>query len=173
MSFFKKLFGGTANDASISVETVPGKIYAPVAGTAMTLSEIGDGVFSEGVLGQGCGIKPSEETVYAPFDGTIVQVAETRHAVGITSPDGIELLIHVGMDTVAMNGTGFQVHVSCGDQVKCGQKLLNFSKKEIAAAGCPDVIAVIVTNSDQYSNIEFHPAGSIEHLEELMSVKEG
>lgn len=171
MSLFKKLFSGTQNDMPVSMETLPGKVYAPAAGTVITLSEIGDGVFSEGVLGRGCGIRPSEETIYAPFDGTVAQIAETRHAIGLVSSDGIELLIHVGMDTVSMNGKGFQVHVSCGDQVKCGQKLLTFSKKEIAAAGYPDVTAVIITNSDEFPNIQFCPAGPIQPFEELMTVK--
>lgn len=171
MNLFNKIFNSTKSGASVSVETIPGTIYSPVAGIAITLSEINDGVFSEGILGKGCGIRPSSETICAPFDGTVVQIADTKHAIGITSLDGIELLIHVGVDTVSMNGKGFHVHVSLNDHVKCGQKLLTFSKKEIEAAGFQDTVAVIVTNSDEYQNIDLCASDTINYTEKLMTVK--
>lgn len=171
MGFFKKLFGNAEAEIVASVETEKNTIYAPLNGTSITLEEIGDGVFSSGVLGQGCGIHPSSQTVVAPFDGKIIQVADTKHAVGIESTDGIEVLIHVGLDTVAMNGKGFTVHVACGEQVKCGQKLLTFDKAAIAAAGYPDVTAVLITNSDNYSNIQLSKTGPVSSTEKLMTVE--
>ena len=170
MSFFKKLLNHVEENKT-TIVTEPGTIYSPLSGTAITLAEIGDGIFSEGVLGLGCGIKPDEEIVYAPFDGTIIQVADTKHAIGISSADGIELLIHVGLDTVAMKGNGFHVYVSCGDHVTCGQKLLKFSKKEIAAAGYPDTTAVLVTNSSDFAAVEMCTTGIVHSLDKLMTIK--
>lgn len=170
MNFLKKLLNNKEESAP-AMAAEPGTVYAPLSGTAITLAEIGDGVFSEGILGPGCGIRPAEETVYAPFDGTVIQVADTKHAIGIASKDGIELLIHVGLDTVAMKGKGFQVYVSCGDHVSRGQKLLKFSKKEIAAAGYFDTTAVLVTNSDEYSSVEMCTVGEVSPSDKLLTVK--
>ena len=119
-------------------------------------------MFSSGVLGQGIGMYPEEETVYAPFDGKITQVIDTKHAIGILSNDNIELLIHVGMDTVAMKGKGFKLFVSEGDTVSCGQKLMTFSKSEIAAAGYPDTTAIIITNSDDFNKVSTLIEGPVE-----------
>ena len=121
-SIFGK-FGGNKNKQA----TEPLTVYAPFSGNAIALEEIPDPVFSQGILGQGCGMEPAEETVCAPFNGTVTQVIDTKHAVGVTSKDGLELLIHVGMDTVDMKGQGFTCHVKEGDSVKLGQKLITFS----------------------------------------------
>lgn len=173
MGFFKKLLGGTENAAenTPSVETEKNTVYSPLDGTAITLKEIGDGVFSEGVLGLGCGIRPDSDTVTAPTDGKIIQVADTKHAIGIESPDGLEILIHVGIDTVAMNGKGFTVFVKEGQQVKCGQKLLSFDKKAIAAAGYPDTTAVLITNSSDYGNVNLCVSGHVKSTEKLLKVR--
>lgn len=146
-------------------------IYAPVSGTAITLKEINDGVFSEGVLGLGCGIVPSEGIIVAPFDGTIIQVADTKHAVGIASDDGMEVLIHVGLDTVAMNGKGFDVTVKTGDIVKCGQKLLSFDRAAIASAGYPDTTAILLTNSTDYESVDLCTTGNISKTDTLLVCK--
>lgn len=166
MGFLKNIFSNTAKEAAptVSIQTDANTVYAPFQGTVIPLEEIGDGVFSSGVLGQGIGMKPDEETVYAPFDGKIVQIAETKHAIGILSNDNVELLIHVGMDTVAMNGKGFDILVSEGDTVRCGQKLMTFSKKAIADAGYPDTTAIVVTNSADFSCIKPLTGGSVEKL---------
>lgn len=123
------------------------------------------------MLGQGCGIKPDSETVAAPFRGTITQVADTKHAVGVLSDDGVEVLIHVGIDTVSMNGSGFTAHVKVGDKVKCGQKLLTFSRKAIAEAGFPDTTAIIVTNTDDYEAVTQEKTGAVAVSEKLLFVK--
>ena len=120
-------FGGNKNKQAAEPLTV----YAPFGGSAIAMEQIPDPVFSEGILGKGCGLEPAEETVCAPFNGTVTQVIDTKHAVGVTSKDGLELLIHVGMDTVAMNGEGFTCLVKEGDTVKLGQKLMTFSMEAI------------------------------------------
>lgn len=143
---------------------------APVSGEAITLESIADGVFSEGVLGMGCGIKPAEEKIVAPFTGTIVQVAETKHAIGIMGDNGVELLIHVGIDTVSMEGDGFHVEVKEGDHVEKGQLLMNFERKKIAAAKHPDTVVVIVTNSDDFSKVQLIKAGMVNTSDELLQI---
>lgn len=133
---------------SIRVATEKGILVQPIDGEIIPLADIGDGVFSEGVLGNGCGLIPSGEAVYAPVSGTISTVADTKHAVGIEA-DGVEMLIHVGLETVSMNGKGFHVIVKEGDQVKAGQLLMTFSLNEIGKAeGVKTTTAVLVTNSD-------------------------
>ncbi len=153
-----------------AIDCQPGTVYAPVSGTAIPSEEIPDETFATGVLGQGVGINPSEGVVVAPFDGEISSVTDTHHAVGVTSPDGMELLIHVGVDTVAMNGEGFQCFVQEGQQVKAGDKLIAFDRDKIAAAGHPDVVVVLVTNSDDYENLTIQP-GSCKAMDQVIQVK--
>ena len=119
----------------------------------MDYTQIPDGAFASGALGNGVGIKPSTETVICPFDGEIVSVVDSKHAVGIAGENGIELLIHVGIDTVQMNGDGFECFVGMGDKVKKGQKLITFSKDKIAAAGYSDMVVVLVTNSFEFDEV--------------------
>lgn len=149
---------------------VAGTVYAPVAGTVIPNQEIPDETFAAGVLGQGVGIQPSDGIVIAPFDGEISSVTDTHHAVGVSSPDGMELLIHVGVDTVAMNGDGFTCFVQEGQQVKAGDKLIAFDRAKIAAAGHPDVVVVLVTNSDDYEALTIQP-GPCEPLKPVIEVK--
>ncbi len=129
-------------------------LFAPLKGTVVPREEIPDQTFASGVLGDGVGITPTEGVVVAPFDGEISTVAETKHAVGITGPDDMELLIHVGIDTVKMNGEGFNVLVEEGDMVKKGQKLMTFDIEKIKAAGYPTTTAVLLTNSDDYDTFK-------------------
>ena len=150
MGLLSKLFG---KEETPMIETVKGGLYAPITGKYIKLEDIGDGVFSEGILGPGCGIEPEEETVVAPCNGTITTVAETKHAVGILSEDGAELLIHVGMDTVDMKGEGFSVKVKEGEKVTCGKTLLTFSFSKIKSAGHPATTAFIVTNADDLGEL--------------------
>lgn len=129
-----------------------GAVLQPVEGKVIAREEIPDATFSAGVLGDGVGIQPSAEIVYAPFDGTVSSVAESRHAVGLES-NGMELLIHVGVDTVNMNGDGFVCLVNEGDEIKAGQMLIRFSREKIKAAGYSDTVAVLLTNSDDLEDV--------------------
>ena len=148
-----------AQPAVPAIQCQPGAVYAPVAGTVIPSEQIPDETFAAGVLGQGVGIQPENGIVVAPFDGEISSVTDTRHAVGISSPDGIELLIHVGVDTVAMDGDGFECFVQEGQQVKAGDRLIAFDRAKIAAANHPDVVVVLVTNSDDYENLTIQTGG--------------
>ena len=130
-----------------------GAVLQPVAGTVISREEIPDDTFASGVLGDGVGIVPDGELVVAPFDGVISSVADSKHAVGIEA-NGMELLIHVGVDTVSMNGDGFVCLVKEGDEVKAGQPLIHFSKDKIKAAGYSDTVAVLLTNSDDLEGVE-------------------
>ncbi|MCI8557561.1 MAG: PTS glucose transporter subunit IIA [Lachnospiraceae bacterium] len=134
------------------------------------MAEIPDQVFAQGVLGQCCGIKPDEGKVYAPFDGTVTQVADTKHAIGLQGPKGVELLIHVGLDTVDMNGQGFDVQVKEEQEVRKGQLLLTMDLKQIAEAGHPDVVMMAVTNSDGYEDLRWTVGGRVAAGEDVAEV---
>lgn len=145
-------------------------IYAPLEGNVISLEHIPDPVFSEGVLGFGCGIEPTSEVVYAPFHGKVVQVSDTKHAVGLCSEDGMELLIHVGMDTVSMNGKGFQTFVEVGKKVKKGDKLLKFSISDIKKAGFSTTTAVVVCNAENSDSVLVAKIGNITVGETLLKL---
>ena len=135
------------------IRCAAGSVLQPVEGTVIPREEIPDETFAEGILGDGVGIQPSGEVVVAPFDGTVTSVAESKHAVGLES-NGMEMLIHVGVDTVNMKGDGFTCLVKDGDTVKAGQPLIRFSKAKIKAAGYSDTVAVLLTNSDDLEDVE-------------------
>ena len=131
-----------------------GEVLQPTPGTIIPQDKIPDETFASGVLGQGLAIDPQEGVVYAPCDGEISSVADSKHAIGITGPGDMEILIHVGVDTVAMNGDGFVDFVAEGDQVKAGQKIMTFDRAKIKAAGHPDCVVFLLTNSDDYENVK-------------------
>lgn len=168
MGLFDKLF---KKEQAIEVTTEKNTLYLPIEGEVISLEEIGDDVFSSEVLGKGCGIKPAEETVYAPASGTISSVAETKHAVGIMTEDGVEVLIHVGMDTVDMNGEGFEVLVKPDQKVKCGQPMLKFSMSKIKAAGHPTTTAFVVTNTDDLGEVTVLKTGVLPKLTAIIRAK--
>lgn len=170
MGLFNNLFGKGSKPDSISVAAEKDTLYLPVEGEVIPLEQIKDGVFSEGILGPGCGIIPNEGIIYAPANGEITQVADTKHAVGLTTEDGIEVLIHVGMDTVEMNGEGFEPLVKEGQKVKCGQPLLKFSIDKVKAAGHPITTAFVVTNSDDLGGISTLGTGSMHKLSAVVKV---
>ncbi|WP_308555378.1 beta-glucoside-specific PTS transporter subunit IIABC [uncultured Lactobacillus sp.] len=129
-------------------------IERPIQGKVVPLSEVKDDVFSKGFIGKGVAIIPSKGEVVAPISGTITSFFPTGHALGITGDDGIELLIHIGMDTVNLNGKYFTPLVKKGDKVKVGQKLLKFDVEAIKKAGYSTISPVVVTNTDKYKEIE-------------------
>lgn len=172
MGLFDKLLHKKETRANEGIDTqaAPFTICAPFSGKVIPVHDIPDPVFSEGIVGLGCGIEPEEETVYAPFDGVISQIAETKHAIGITSTDGMELLIHVGIDTVDMNGKGFDTLVTEGQRVKAGQPLLTFSLSQIEAAGHPTTTAVLLTNHEDFSALNLMVIGQIQHGQSILKV---
>ena len=137
-------------------------VKAPIDGTILPLEQLPDETFATAILGPGCGIEPTGDTVYAPFDGTITQVASTLHAIGITSDDGIELLIHVGMDTVEMQGKGFTALVKEDQKVKAGTPMLKVDLNAIRAANHPTTTAIIVTNGDDLNGMKVVADGPVE-----------
>ena len=149
----------TAEPPAVEVPSVSvircaaGTVLQPVKGKVIEREAIPDDTFASGVLGDGVGIEPEDELVVAPFDGTISSVAESQHAVGIES-NGMEMLIHVGVDTVNMQGDGFTCLVKEGDEVKAGQPLIRFDRAKIKAAGYSDTVAVLLTNSDDLEGVE-------------------
>lgn len=164
-------FKSKAKQEENTIETEKGYIYMPMEGEVIPIEEINDGVFSAEILGKGCGVQPLKGKVYAPFDAEVVQVADTKHAIGLLSNDGIELLIHVGMDTVAMNGTGFEPLVKTGDKVKCGQLMMNFSMDEIKKAGYVTTTALVITNTDNFETVETIKLGHMAKLDKVIRVK--
>ena len=154
----KKPAATPAAEIKVPTETViscsAGEVKAPANGEVIAREKIEDETFASGVLGDGVGIRPSAGYVVAPFDGEITSVADSKHAIGLASPSGMELLIHVGVDTVAMNGDGFDPQVAEGDQVKAGQLLLNFDIDKIKAANHPDTVVVLLTNADDYDDVK-------------------
>ncbi|MCK8099401.1 beta-glucoside-specific PTS transporter subunit IIABC [Bacillus sp. 2CMS4F] len=135
-------------------------VYAPFSGKVIPLSKVPDEVFSSGAMGQGLAIEPSDNKLYAPFDGTVVMVAPTKHAIGLRSASGVELLVHIGLDTVTLDGTPFSLKVKEGDTVKKGEVLAEFDKAFIEQKGLTTITPVIITNSHAYQEI------LIEELEE-------
>lgn len=126
-------------------------------GEVISLKEVGDGVFSEGIVGEGLAIRPISETLCAPVSGKITMLMEdSRHAVGMTLSNGVEILLHVGIDTVDMQGDGFSYLVHTGDEVKAGTPLLTFSREKIRAAGHPDVTICVITNKNGVETFAFH-----------------
>ncbi|MBR0382864.1 MAG: PTS glucose transporter subunit IIA [Eubacterium sp.] len=131
-----------------------GKVLAPCNGEVIARDQIPDPTFASGLLGDGVGINPKEGIVVAPFDGTISSVAASKHAIGLTSENGMELLIHVGVDTVKMEGDGFEPTIAEGDAVKEGQVILNFSRDKIKEAGYSDCVVVLMANSDDMKDLK-------------------
>lgn len=150
----------------------PMEIFAPLTGTVISREQIPDETFATGVLGDGAGIEPEVGEVVAPFDGEISSTTDTFHAVGISGPGGMELLIHVGVDTVNMKGEGFKLLVKEGDKVKKGQKLILFDIAKIKAAGYPATTAVLLTNSDDYAACKVNASGRVSAGDKLITVEQ-
>ena len=147
------------------------EIKSPMNGTVIPLSEVPDAVFSSEMLGKGFGVEPSEGKAYAPVDGEVTTVFDTKHAIGLMSKHGVELLIHIGMDTVKLNGKGFDVKVKTGDQVKAGDLLAEFDMDLIKGEGYPVTTAVVVTNTDDCEEIGEVRTGAATKDTEVLTVK--
>ena len=139
MGFFKKLFGKKTDD-----------FYAPMAGKAVPITEVPDPTFAEGMLGNGIAIEPADGKVYAPCDATVDMMFTTGHAVSLVADCGAEILIHVGLETVSLEGKPFKVLVANGDKVKKGQLLIEVDLEAVKAAGLPTITPMLICNTDDY-----------------------
>lgn len=148
-----------------------GEILSPIQGKLYPLSDAKDEAFASETLGKGALIQPSNGKVYAPFDGTIVTLFPTKHAIGIVSDDGIEMLIHFGIDTVNLNGQHFTAFIEQGMKVKQGDLLLEADIEKIKAAGYETQVPVIITNSFNYQNIELSPKEDVSYQDVILKVK--
>ncbi|KGM36515.1 sucrose-specific PTS transporter subunit IIBC [Streptococcus sinensis] len=146
-------------------------IISPVVGQAVALADVNDPVFASGAMGQGIAIKPTEGVVYAPADAEVTIAFATGHAYGLKTANGAEILIHVGIDTVSMNGEGFDQKVSQGSTVKAGDVLGTFDSAKIAAAGLDDTTMVIVTNTADYASVTPVAAGAVAKGDAIIEVK--
>lgn len=129
-------------------------IAAPIKGKVVELSAVSDPTFGEGMLGKGVAILPAEGKVYAPADGEISLLFDTLHAVSMTTSEGVELLIHIGLETVGLKGEGFEAHIQTGDQVKKGDLLLSMDLEKIREAGCETISPIVVCNTDDYKDVQ-------------------
>ena len=146
-------------------------IQTPIVGDVVALSNVDDPVFSSGAMGQGIAVKPSEDVVYAPADAEVTIVFPTGHAYGLRTANGAEILIHVGIDTVSMNGEGFNHKVAQGDKVKAGDVLGTFDSAKIAAAGLDNTTMVIVTNTADFASVNPVASGSVAKGDAIIEVK--
>lgn len=147
------------------------KILSPLTGNAIALENVPDPTFANGILGLGIAVEPSDGKIIAPADGTIGTLFDTHHAVGLNLDNGVELLIHIGINTVELNGEGYTAHVSEGERVKKGQTLITFDKQLIASKGYNIVTPIIVTNSDDYSDIKQIASGNITYDDTILELK--
>lgn len=145
-------------------------VHSPMSGKAIRLSEVQDEVFRSGAMGQGLAIEPSDNKLYAPFDGTVVMVAPTKHAIGLRSQSGIELLVHIGLDTVQLNGKPFTLHVNDGDKFKKGDLLITFDKELIQSKGVKTTTPIIITNSDDYNEIIIEDVQDVTFDQKLFTI---
>ena len=135
------------------VRCAAGELLQPAEGKVIAREDIPDETFATGILGDGIGVEPTGNVVVAPFDATVTSVFDTKHAVTLEA-NGMEVLIHIGVNTVNMNGEGFTAFVAEGDEVKAGQKLLGFDSAAIKAAGYSDCVVMLLTNSDDLEGVE-------------------
>ena len=166
----------TSEEATEGNEEIPvalqnETIQTPIVGEVVALSNVNDPVFSSGAMGQGIAVKPSQDVVYAPADAEVTIVFPTGHAYGLRTANGAEILIHVGIDTVSMNGEGFNQKVNQGDKVKAGDVLGTFDSAKIAAAGLDNTTMVIVTNTADFASVNPFASGSVAKGDAIIEVK--
>jgi beta-glucoside PTS system EIICBA component len=160
----------TVNDSKSDVIVAAEKLYSPIKGEVKPLSEVNDATFSSGIMGKGFAIQPAEGKVVSPVAGRVTTIFKTKHAIGITSDNGAEILIHVGIDTVKLNGKHFTAHVKDGDFVDVGKTLVTFDMEAIKAEGYDLITPVIITNTDQYQTIKSVKEGKVEEREAFLAL---
>ncbi|HEM3203958.1 TPA: PTS glucose transporter subunit IIA [Streptococcus suis 8830] len=159
-----------ATPATPAVELNEETLVSPLSGDVVALENVNDPVFSSGAMGKGLAVKPSEGVVYAPADAEVTIAFETGHAYGLKTASGAELLIHIGIDTVSMNGNGFEKLVAAGDKVKAGTPIAKFDAAKIAEAGLDDTTMIIVTNTADFAEVSPLAEGTIAHGVEFLKV---
>ncbi|MEZ3500112.1 PTS beta-glucoside transporter subunit IIABC [Pantoea sp. KPR_PJ] len=174
LSFVLTLLAGMKNlpvqKSAVAVTTGDDEVLSPMTGTLLPLDQVPDSTFASGLLGKGVAIIPSDNRVTAPFAGEVASLFQTRHAIGLLSNSGIEILIHVGIDTVKLDGRPFIARVKVGDKVQPGDVLLEFDRQQIIEAGYSLTTPVIVSNSDEYREVVSVTAASIKAGAPLLSV---
>ena len=146
-------------------------VYAPMTGKVKDLSEVEDEVFSSGMLGNGIAIEPTNGQVNSPVDGIVTTVFPTKHAIGVTSDDGVEILIHIGMDTVELNGEGFESFVKQNERVKKGDLLIRVNLDKIKAAGLSMITPIVVTNSNSYNAISIDAKNTVDKGQVFLTIQ--
>lgn len=145
-------------------------VKSPLTGNVVALTDVPDPVFAGLMLGKGIAIEPTSGEVVSPVNGTVTTVFPTGHAVGLTSDNGIEVLIHVGMDTVSLNGKGFTQHVKAGEKVTIGQKLVTVDLEAVKAAGYPIVTPIVITNTTDFKDVTTTQASSVTLGDDLLTI---
>lgn len=164
MGLFKNIFGSEKKDEGI-------EICAPAAGKLVSLSEVSDPTFSEGILGQGAAVIPTGNQFFSPVDGTVTTVFPTGHAAAFTSTDGAEVLLHIGLDTVKLNGKHFTIHAEEGQQVKKGDLLLEADLEQIKAEGFDIITPVVICNTADFAEVSMAEAGAVETGDRILVLR--
>lgn len=173
MSIFEKIASAFRRGAShLDVDWEPGYLTAPVTGRAIALKDAGEPVFASEVMGKGVAIEPRDDVLFSPADGVITMLMDSLHAVGLMTDDGIEVLMHIGIDTVEMGGSGFRKLAEKGARVSAGTPLVGFDRDVIKQVGYPDTVFVVVTNTDSFNVVEPTVAysGSVTAGEKILRV---
>jgi len=161
---------GSTGSTSPDADQAPIQITSPLAGRALPIEEVPDPVFSTGVVGQGIAIDPTSTAVVAPAAGTVLTAPDSGHALGLKLDNGVELLIHIGIDTVELDGKGFDVHVKAGEAFRAGQPLVTFDPQIIKEAGYSNITPVLVTNGFAFTTVEGHPADTVTTESQVITV---
>lgn len=136
-------------------------LLAPLTGELVSLDQVPDKAFAQKMLGDGVAVRPEEGRLAAPCDGTISYVPDTAHAIALTEGHGLEILLHVGLNTVAQNGAGFKALVKTGDKVKAGQPLIEFDREKLGSCGCNLTTPMVITNGDKVGKMEKAQSGPV------------
>lgn len=147
-------------------------LAAPIAGDVIPLSEVDDQTFATGLLGQGVAIRPTADRVIAPADAKVEAIFPTGHAVALNTVDGLDVLIHVGLNTVELDGRHFKVHAQVGDTVHAGDVLIEFDRKAIEAEGYDVTVPILVCNSVEFSSIKGPVGTHVEEMDQLITARE-
>ena len=145
-------------------------IGSPIEGEAVSIKEVNDPTFSQEILGKGIAIKPSKGRVVAPVDGEIALIFETKHAISLATEQGVEILIHVGLDTVNLKGEHFTAHVKAGDKVKAGDLLVEFDAEKISEAGYDTITPMVICNTADFSEIKEANLGNVAELDTVLNI---